>query len=122
MLTYAIVSITLALVFYTTAVWMERKAGRLKGSHLALFWLGFAFDTLGTTLMGKIAGGAFQFNLHGITGLLAIGLMLLHAVWGTAVYLGRNETWKKNFHKFSVAVWAIWLIPYLSGLVLGMRA
>ena len=26
----------------------------------------------------------------------------------------------RNFHKFSVAVWVIWLIPYLSGAVFGM--
>ena len=122
MLTYAVIAITLALVFYTTAVWTERKAGRIKAPHLALFWLGFAFDTLGTTFMGKIAGGIFRFDVHSVAGLLAIGLMLLHAVWGTVVYFGRNETSKKNFHKFSIAVWAIWLIPYLSGLVLGMRA
>jgi hypothetical protein len=26
----------------------------------------------------------------------------------------------RSFHKFSVAVWVIWLIPYLSGAVFGM--
>lgn len=120
MLLSAIVFITLALVFYTTAVWRERRTGILRGRHVLLFWLGFACDTTGTTLMGKIAGGLFRIDLHGITGLLAILLMLLHALWGTKVHAGKRLEPKKNFHKFSVVVWAIWLIPYVSGLVIGM--
>jgi uncharacterized repeat protein (TIGR03987 family) len=118
----AIGSISLALVFYTTAVWWERSMGILKGRHILLFWLGFICDTLGTTLMGKIAGGPFQMNFHGITGLLAILLMLFHALWGTAVHASKKQGPKTSFHKFSVVVWAVWLVPYLSGMILGMGA
>lgn len=121
MLPYAIIFITLALLFYTVAVWAEHRAGRIKGSHLVMFWLGLACDTTGTTLMGKIAGSIFRPDIHGITGMLAIVLMLVHAVWGTAVFFGRNESWKKKFHRFSIAVWVVWLIPYVSGLIFGMR-
>ncbi|MCE1195583.1 TIGR03987 family protein, partial [bacterium] len=60
------------------------------------------------------------FDLHGITGLLAILLMLLHALWGTKVHASKRIEPKKNFHKFSVVVWAIWLIPYVSGVIVGM--
>lgn len=116
----AIGFITLALVLYTTAVWWERAMGVLKGRHVLLFWLGFACDTIGTTLMGKIAGGPFLFNFHGITGLLAILLMLFHAAWGTKVHASKRPGPKTTFHKFSVAVWALWLVPYLSGIVFGM--
>jgi uncharacterized repeat protein (TIGR03987 family) len=56
MLLAAIIFITLALVFYTTAVFWEKKTGLLRGRHLLLFWLGLACDTTGTTLMGKLAG------------------------------------------------------------------
>ena len=28
---------------------------------------------------------------------------------------------KRNFSKFSVFVWAFWLIPYVLGIILGMR-
>jgi len=120
MLIAAIVFITLALALYTTAVWWERAMGVLRGRHLLLFWLGFACDTTGTTLMGKIAGGPFAFSFHGITGMLAILLMLFHAVWGTVVHAGKRPEPKASFHRLSVAVWAVWLVPYLSGLVFGM--
>jgi uncharacterized repeat protein (TIGR03987 family) len=122
LLVFAIVFITLALVLYTTAVWWERAMRILKGRHLLLFWLGFCCDTAGTTLMGRIAGGPFRFNFHGITGLLAILLMLFHAAWGTVVHAGKRLEPKQRFHRFSVVVWAAWLIPYLSGVIFGMGA
>jgi uncharacterized repeat protein (TIGR03987 family) len=107
------VIITLALVFYSIGVWSERFAGRLKVWHLVFFWLGFVCDTWGTGMMFDMAGG-MTFDLHGLTGLLAIILMLIHAVWATIVLLRRDERWIRNFHRFSVVVWLIWLVPYLS--------
>jgi uncharacterized repeat protein (TIGR03987 family) len=121
MLVYAIVAITLALIFYTIGVWSEKIQGQLKKWHLAIFWLGLNFDTIGTTLMGKIAGNGFEFNFHGVTGGLAILLMAFHAVWATVVIIKNKEEAKANFHKFSILVWIIWLIPYLSGAIFGAR-
>jgi uncharacterized repeat protein (TIGR03987 family) len=120
MILYAIISITTALVFYTIGVWSEKKQGELKKWHLALFYLGLTFDTLGTTLMSKIANEGFKLNFHGITGLLAIILMLFHAVWATVVLIKNNEKAKIGFHKFSIIVWLIWLIPFISGAIFGM--
>jgi uncharacterized repeat protein (TIGR03987 family) len=120
MLIYAIVSMMLALTFYSIGVWGEKIQRVLKRWHLALFWCGFVFDTLGTTLMGEIAGGLFKFSFHGVTGMLAIVLMLFHAIWASAVLFGNNEKLKKNFHKFSIAVWLIWLVPFLSGAIFGV--
>ena len=111
--------ISLALVFYSIGVWSERFAGRLKAWHLAFFWLGLVFDTWGTGLMLDMAGG-LSFDLHGVTGLLAIILMLIHAVWATIVLIRKDEKLITSFHKFSVAVWLIWLIPYFSPMVFGM--
>jgi len=120
MLIYAIITITLALVFYTVGVWSEKIQGTLKKWHLVLFWLGFIFDTTGTTLMSKIAGDGFILNFHGVSGILAIALMLFHAVWATRV-LSKNDTnMKAQFHKLSLAVWLIWLIPFISGAIFGM--
>jgi uncharacterized repeat protein (TIGR03987 family) len=120
MLVYAVISITSALIFYTIGVWSEKKQGELKKWHLIIFWIGLMFDTLGTTLMGKIAAGGFELNFHGITGLLAIVLMLLHAIWATIVLVKNNVKLKTNFHKFSIVVWLIWLIPFISGAIFGM--
>ena len=120
MLFYAIIFITSALIFYTIGVFSEKKQGELKKWHLLLFYLGLIFDTFGTTLMSKIAKDGFQFNFHGITGLLAIILMLLHALWATIVLTKNDEKSKANFHKFSFIVWIIWLIPFISGAIFGI--
>jgi uncharacterized repeat protein (TIGR03987 family) len=112
--------ITMALVFYSIGVWSERFAGRLKPWHLVFFWLGLVFDTLGTGMMFERAGG-MVFDVHGISGLLAIILMLIHAVWATIVLLRKDECWITSFHTFSVAVWIIWLIPYFSPMFFQLR-
>lgn len=111
--------ITSALVFYSIGVWCERFQGRLKAWHLVFFWLGLVCDTWGTGLMMQMAGG-LTFDVHGITGVIAIVLMLIHAVWATIVLARKDERWIKDFHKFSVIVWFIWLIPYSSPMVLRM--
>lgn len=120
MLVSAIISITTALIFYTIGVWSEKLQGQLKSWHLILFYMGLIFDTLGTTLMSKLAKDGFVLNFHGITGLLAIILMFIHALWATFVMLKQNEKAKVNFHKFSIVVWIIWLIPFVSGAAFGM--
>ena len=118
-LIFAIVTITLALIFYTLGVWSEKFAGRLRGRHLILFWVGLVFDTTGTTMMGKIAGG-LDFNLHGITGVLAIILMLSHALWATLVFVRKDEQKLRDFHKFSLFVWLVWLVPFFTGMIAAM--
>jgi len=112
----ATVIITLALVFYSIGVWSERFSGRLKVWHLVFFWLGFVCDTWGTGMMLEMAGG-LTFDVHGITGVIAIALMFVHAVWATVVLVRKDERWITNFHRFSVAVWLIWLIPYFSPML-----
>jgi uncharacterized repeat protein (TIGR03987 family) len=114
-----VVIINLALVFYSIGVWSERISGRLKSWHLVFFWSGLVFDTWGTGMMFDMAGG-MMFDLHGITGVIAILLMLVHAIWATVVLVRKDEKMITRFHKFSVVVWLIWLIPYLSPMVFNM--
>lgn len=123
-LALASVAITLALVFYTAGVFMERKEGRLKLKHLVLFWCGLVFDTTGTTIMTIMAQGsnASGFGVHGVTGALAIVLMLVHAGWATVTYMRRNARGEATFHKFSTAVWLLWLVPYIIGMLVGIPA
>ena len=117
----ASIIITLALIFYSIGVWSERISGRLKPWHLVFFVLGLICDTWGTGLMFKYVGG-MAFDIHGITGLIAILLMLIHAVWALIVLIQKDEKAIMNFHKFSVAVWVIWLIPYFSPMFFNMAS
>jgi len=110
--------IVLTLICYSIGVWSERIAGRLKAWHVVFFWLGLIFDTVGTGMMMAMAG-ALTLDVHSLTGVAAIVLMIVHVVWASVVLVRRDERMILNFHKFSVAVgqlrWhAIWLIPFFS--------
>ena len=118
-LTIPFIVINLALVFYSIGVWSERISGRLKSWHLAFFWMGIVCDTWGTGLMFEMAGG-MTLDVHGITGVIAIALMLIHAVWATVVLLRKDERLIRSFHRFSVTVWVIWLVPYFSPMFFAM--
>ena len=119
MLLFAIIFITLALAFYSMGVFGEKFSGSLKSWHVVIFWFGFVCDTTGTILMRRLAGDRLALNFHSLTGLAAIVLMAIHAVWATAVLLHGSEISRHNFHKFSIFVWLIWLIPYVSGMIFG---
>jgi len=110
-----------ALVFYSIGVWSERIAGQLKPWHLVFFVLGLTCDTWGTGMMFEFVGG-MTFDIHGITGVIAIVLMFIHALWAFIVLRKKDEKAISNFHKFSVAVWVIWLIPYFSPMFFAMAA
>lgn len=58
------------------------------------------------------------FGLHAALGALALVLMAVHAVWATVTYLRHNPQALRTFHRFSLSVWTLWLVPFLSGLVL----
>lgn len=116
----SMVLISLALISYSIGVWSERIAGRLKAWHLIFFWVGLVFDTTGTGIMFEIAGGIGS-NIHSLTGIAAILLMLIHAIWATIVLIVKNEKAITRFHNFSVFVWTIWLIPYFTGFFVSMR-
>ena len=115
----ATIIITSALIFYSIGVWSERIAGRLKPWHLVFFVLGLICDIWGTGMMFEYVGG-MAYDIHGITGLAAILLMLIHAAWALIVLVRKDEKAIQNFHKFSVFVWVIWLIPYFSPMLFGM--
>ena len=116
----AIVFINLAMLFYTLGVWAERIQLRLKWWHTILFWSGFVSDTIGTGAMAAISGSMFKLSFHGITGNLALALMLFHAVWATIVLIRKNEHMIVTFHRFSIFVWVVWLIPMVSGGIFGI--
>ena len=116
------VLITTALLFYSLGVWAERLARYLKPWHVVSFWIGFTFDVSGTWAMHLIAKGPFNLcEPHTLTGQIALWLMLLHAIWATYVVRKGSEKMLTGFHRFSIFVWLVWLIPYFGGMFLGMH-
>jgi uncharacterized repeat protein (TIGR03987 family) len=117
MLHAAIVLMIGALTFYSIGVWWERIAGRLEVVHTVFFWMGLCCDTAGTEVMRRMVGG-LEMNLHSLTGVTALVLMAVHAIWAVVVLRGRDERALTAFHRFSVVVWAIWLVPFVSGMLI----
>ena len=121
MLIFSTVTITLALLFYSVGVWSERFSKYLKPWHVVTFWIGFTFDVCGTLAMHYISDNPFDLtNMHTLTGQIALWLMLAHATWATSVVRKNKTTLRQNFHRYSLIVWLIWLIPYIGGMILGM--
>ena len=116
---YSIIFINIACLLYTIGVWAEKLQHRLKWWHTFFFWSGFISDTIGTTAMSLVSGSLIKFSFHGMTGLAAILLMLFHAIWATIVLFKNNEKMILRFHRFSLVVWIIWLIPMASGIIFG---
>lgn len=113
--------ITLALCFYSTGVWAERISRYLRGWHVCAFWTGFVFDVSGTWAMGRLSDDPFNLlEPHTLTGQIALWLMLIHAIWATYVVRRGSEKLRGQFHRYSLIVWLIWLIPYVGGMIMGM--
>ncbi|WP_305093638.1 HsmA family protein [Prescottella sp. R16] len=123
MLALAIIVITFALVFYSIGVWSERIQKTLEWWHAGAFALGLLCDASGTVLMSRISDGSSDTETSTfdqimiITGAIAIVLMAVHLVWAIVVLLRDRPSEKAQFHKFSLVVWTIWLVPYFTGAV-----
>ena len=121
-LLFSTVTITLALVFYSIGVWSERISRFLKGWHLTMFWTGFLFDVSGTVAMHFISDNPFDLSdPHTLTGQIALWLMLAHAIWASRVVRRNKTALRKKFHRYSILVWMVWLVPYIGGMIMGMR-
>lgn len=119
----AVVIISMALIFYSVGVWSERIQGGLRGWHVVAFGLGLVCDFVGTAFMAELVRLTGQDNrLHAVLGSIAIFLMAVHAGWAFWTFRRGTPQAKRNFSRFSILVWCIWLIPYFIGVYLGMAA
>ena len=116
----AVLLMVAAFALYSIGVWAVFFTRLLRPWHAAMFWLGFLSDATGTELMRRLAGG-FHWSLHTATGVAALLLMLVHALWATKALINGAEQPLRTFHRISITVWAIWLIPFVTGLILGGR-
>ena len=55
-------------------------------------------------------------QLMAATGLVALLLMALHLGWAVVTMIRDRFDEKRVFHRFSIVVWVIWLIPYFTGM------
>lgn len=119
-LLWAIITVFVALFIYTIGVWGSKLTNGLRTWQLILFWVGWVFDGISTYLMSSLIQG-WKFDLHGLSGTVAFLLMLVNAIAATVVLYRKDENSIRKFPTFSIIVWVIWLIPFMSGLIAGMR-
>jgi len=117
MLAISIILINLALITYTVVVWNEFKTKSIRLWQVITFSIGFIFDCLGTFIMYKIGGSKISYGIHDILGFVAIFLMLLNLI-GSAFILNKKTV--KNFYNFSIFVWIVWVISYITGMIVNM--
>ena len=120
MLLYAVILFTVALVLYTISVWSERLQCQLKTWHLVVFGLGVFADAMATWLTIEFVG-AIVFTPHAIFGFTSLFLMALHFIWAVAVYAGNRKAGMRQFHRFSLLVWSVWMLSYITGFVSGLQ-
>jgi uncharacterized repeat protein (TIGR03987 family) len=116
----SVVLITLALVLYSTAVWLNWRNRRLTAGYLVIFWCAVASDALATKLMGARVE-TIRWDLHTISGYLALALMAALTLWGTIALIRRRDDWLAAFHKFALPIWIIWVGSYVTGVYLGVQ-
>lgn len=115
--------VTAALITYSIAVWGEQITNNLKPAFVIMFCIGVVCDATGTLMMfldmqvGGSVLGFWDTVFHIVTGLTAIILMFIHAVWAIRVLTKGDEVSAAKFHRFSKFVWAFWLIPFLSPMI-----
>lgn len=59
-------------------------------------------------------------DTHTLTRQIALWLMLAYATWATIVVRKDKTDLRKSFHRYSILVWLVWLVPYIGGVILGM--
>lgn len=111
---------TLALLFYSVGIWHDFWHKELKKWHLIMFGLGVVTDSLATLLM-YLHVGFVIFTAHSLSGFAGLFLMIFHFIWAIIALRNHHEARQKTFHRFSLLVWAFWMISYISGLYLGVR-
>jgi uncharacterized repeat protein (TIGR03987 family) len=91
----------------------------LKPWHGWIFLAGVSVDMLATWLPYVSLGG-LVISAPSIFGFVSLGLMALHLIWALQTLKGGNEQALTRFHRFSLLVWTIWMLSYLSGFVSGI--
>src|SRR5512135_2330675 len=121
LLARAVVWMTLALIFYTWAVFSGRRQG-LHRKHLIIFGTGLICDFFGSHQMNLIANAFGKApEWHNISGIASLAGMAFHFLLALIASLtNRAEAANRVFHRVSLTIYSCWLIAFLSGAISGM--
>lgn len=117
---FSVVLITLALFLYSTAVWLNWRSRHLTMAYIAIFWCAVTADALATRLMGARVE-TIRWDLHTISGYLALALMAGLTLWGTVALLQKRADRLARFHMLAMPIWIVWVGSYITGVYLGIQ-
>jgi len=121
MLVRAISWMTLALIFYSWAVFSGRRQG-LHRKHLLIFGIGLACDFFGTQQMNLYADAYGKAPAwHNLSGIASLAGMAFHFLLALVASLtNRAEAVNLLFHRVSMTIYSCWLLAFFSGAISGM--
>jgi len=109
-----IVSVIMALVFYTITVFLIHRKKIVSKRMLITQGFGLFLDIIGTTAMFLIRPG-ISISFHGIVGFVALGLMV---VTFALLIKFREQFIGKNFLIYSRVAYMTWLIVFFYGMTM----
>ncbi len=116
----SVASITFSLLCYLSIFILNRKAGIFNGKQMIVLIVGISADILGTAMMYSLSTEV-KFDLHTISGYLALSLMLAMGLFASYALLKKNQTILKNFGHYYFPVLIIWILSYVTGVVVGLQ-
>ena len=121
MLARAVIWMSLALIFYTWAVFSGRRHG-LHRKQLIIFGAGLICDFFGSYQMNLIAAAYGKApEWHGVSGIASLGGMAFHFLLALiASVTNRAEAANDVFHRVSISIYSCWLLAFFSGAISGM--
>ena len=118
---FAIVLITLALALYSIATWRNWRLKLLTTGHVILLWIAVISDTLATRMMGAYSEES-ELSLHVVSGYAAVAMMAVLTLVGTWAKNADRGTVLRNFHRYLLPVWVVWVLSYVAGVWIGMQS
>jgi uncharacterized repeat protein (TIGR03987 family) len=71
--------------------------------------------------MELVSKTPFELNLHCVTGWIALLMMVFNTLYSTYIFFKGSKKQKQNIKLVSLIIWFIWLVPFVSGMFIGMK-
>jgi len=116
----SVASITFSMICYVTVFVLNRKTTEFTGRQMIVLMVGITADILGTGMMYSLSEGV-KFDLHTISGYLALILMFSTGLTMAFALLTKNKAILVNFSSYYFPVLMVWILSYLTGIVVGLQ-
>jgi EamA domain-containing membrane protein RarD len=116
----AVVVVTFALIFYSTAVLTEQRERYISKRVLTFLTAGVLFDISSTILM-IIGSRKIPITIHGFIGYSALTVMLIDTIliWGFWRKNGDSHV-SRTLNLYTRFAYGWWVMAYIAGAIIAM--